>query len=107
MPPEEPGLIACVDPEVGQVAKEPKHGGPRPGAGRPKSHSDNVAVKMDRQVIHDAKIVAAHKAISLAEYLSEMCRPIVGRDLKEYSRLALGSEEKVRKPPKSKGEPKL
>jgi hypothetical protein len=81
MPPEEPGLIACIDPEVGQVAKEPKHGGPRPGAGRPKSDSDNVAVKMNAGVVAEAKMVAASRKISLAEYLSETMRPIVRQDL--------------------------
>jgi hypothetical protein len=81
MPPEECGLIACVDPEVGQVAKEPKHGGPRPGAGRPKSDSDNVAVKMNRQVVHDAKTVAVLRGVSLVEYLNSLIRPLVKRDL--------------------------
>jgi hypothetical protein len=81
MPPEEPNLIACIDPEVGQVAKEPKHGGPRPGAGRPKSNSNNVAVKMDKEIVQDAKTVAVLRGVSLVEYLNTLIRSLVKRDL--------------------------
>jgi hypothetical protein len=64
-----------------------------------------IPVKMDANVIHTAKIVAAHKDISLAEYLSEVTRPIIERDYKDHSRRALGSEDGGEKPPKSKGRP--
>jgi hypothetical protein len=42
---------------------------------------NDLAVKIDAEVISEAKMVAASKGISLAEYLSEVLRPIVHRDL--------------------------
>jgi hypothetical protein len=51
---------------------------------------NDVAVKIDAGVVRMAKIVAAHKDISLAEYLSDTLRPIVEQELKDYSRRALG-----------------
>lgn len=56
----------------------------------------DVSVKVDEAVINDARIAAAYKGISLAEYLSESLRPIVAKDIEE------GHEKrktpKVRKP---------
>jgi hypothetical protein len=71
----------------------------------PVAKRNDVTVKMDAGVIHMAKVVAAHKDVSLAEYLSEVTRPIVERDYKDHSRRALGSEDGGEKPPKGKGRP--
>lgn len=43
----------------------------------------DVPVKVDAQVIADAKIAAAYKGLSLAEYISEALRPIAFRDMEE------------------------
>ena len=60
---------------------------------------NDVTVKIDAKLSHMAKIVAAHKDVSLAEYLTSVLWPIVERDLKEYSRKALG-DEKPKEPKK-------
>lgn len=44
---------------------------------------NDVSVKMDSQVVDDAKIVASYKKISLAEYLSELIRPLVAKQMEE------------------------
>lgn len=40
-------------------------------------------VKIDTVVLIEARIAAAYKGLSLAEYLSETLRPIVARDIEE------------------------
>ena len=47
----------------------------------PMAKRNDVPVKVDADVIRVAKIAAAYKGISLAEYLSETLRPIVSRDV--------------------------
>ena len=42
---------------------------------------NDTAAKIDAEVVADAKIVAAFRGVSLAEYLSEILRPAVTRDL--------------------------
>ncbi len=42
---------------------------------------NDTAAKIDSGVVADAKIVAAFRGITLAEYLSEILRPTVSRDL--------------------------
>lgn len=47
----------------------------------------DVTVKMDADVVAEAKMVAASMDITLAEYLSERIRPLVKADLaSEYAR---------------------
>lgn len=59
----------------------------------------DVSVKMDAEVVAEAKMVAASRDVSLAEYLSELVRPLVRRDLdREYERRANPSQS-----PKGKG----
>ena len=58
----------------------------------------DVPVKIDAEVVRQAKIVAAYKDTSLAEYMSELLRPIVERDLREYSRRSLGEDHDPRRP---------
>jgi hypothetical protein len=49
--------------------------------GRPATSTrDDVAVKVDRDVVGQAKIVAWDRGISLAEYITETLRAAVGRD---------------------------
>ena len=60
---------------------------------------NDQTVKLDAEVARDAKIVAAYKDMSLAEYLSELIRPVVARDLES-------EHERKTKPPKGKGGPK-
>jgi hypothetical protein len=62
----------------------------------------DVAVKIDAEVVRQAKVVAAFRGISLAEYLSETSRPAVQRDYREESRKAAGDNEPP-KPPKPEG----
>ena len=47
----------------------------------PMAKRNDVVVKVDANVIRDAKVVAAFREVSLAEYLSELLRPLVSRDL--------------------------
>ena len=51
-----------------------------------KTKRDDEPVKLDRKVLAVARIVAATKGISLAEYLSETLRPIVQKDHDDYIR---------------------
>jgi hypothetical protein len=63
----------------------------------------DVQVKLDADVVRMAKMVAAARDITLAEYLSEMIRPIVRRDLEKDAPRVLGQGT----PPDSKkGGPK-
>jgi hypothetical protein len=65
-----------------------------PTLDRKMARRQDAAVKMDAEVLRKAKIVASFKDITLAEYLSELVRPLVERDLQEQSRRALGEETK-------------
>ncbi len=61
---------------------------------------NDTAVKIGAEVVAEAKIVAACREMSLAEYLTEILRPVVSRDLRaELSRrLEGGPSPKPRKP---------
>lgn len=48
---------------------------------RPMARRNDVAVKIDAEVVRKARIVAAYKGLALAEYVSELMRPLVERDL--------------------------
>ncbi len=54
--------------------------------GRPKGERDDVTVKMDRGVVAKAKLVAAARGVSLAEYLSDLVRPAVDRSIGQMAR---------------------
>jgi hypothetical protein len=48
---------------------------------------NDVPVKIDAEVVHVAKIAAAYKDMSLAEYISERLRPLVAEDVdREHSK---------------------
>lgn len=50
---------------------------------------NDVPVKVDAEVIRVAKIAAAYKGKSLAEYLSDTLRPIVSQDVEqEHAKVA-------------------
>ena len=49
--------------------------------GRNMAKRNDIAVKVDAVVITKAKMIAAGRNTTLAEYLSEALRPIVKRDL--------------------------
>jgi hypothetical protein len=59
---------------------------------------NDVTVKLDAQVAKKAKMVAAAREITVAEYVSEILRPIVQRDLEAESARVLSDSSKVRKP---------
>lgn len=44
---------------------------------------NDVNVRLDSEVVTDAKMVASAKGVTLAGYLSELLRPLVRRDLEE------------------------
>lgn len=47
---------------------------------------NDLVAKIDADVLKKAKLVAAHRSITLAEYLSEMLRPLVDRDVARLAR---------------------
>jgi len=69
--------------------ERPKHGGTRAGAGRPKSPDRKEgSVRIDRQLLGQAQMVAKRRGVSLADYLAGLLRGPVDRDfLKEMKAL--------------------
>ena len=63
----------------------------------PMAKRNDVPVKVDADVIRTAKIAAAYKGLSLAEYLSETLRPIVSRDV-EHEHAKVAAAKKGKKP---------
>jgi hypothetical protein len=60
---------------------------------------NDVSVKIDAEVVAEARMVSASRDLGLAEYLSEILKPIVRRDLEaEFERRA-----HPKQPPKGKG----
>jgi predicted HicB family RNase H-like nuclease len=43
----------------------------------------DTTVKLDKEVAEDAKIAASYKGLSVAQYVTEVLRPIVARDIEE------------------------
>ncbi len=62
----------------------------------PKPKRNDVPVKVDADVIADARIVAAYEHVSLAAYLSERLRPLVAEDLARHQ-----AEHKPQRKPKA------
>jgi len=50
------------------------------------------AVKLDQDVLDKARVITARRKVSMADYLSDLLRPLVNRD---YSKMAkeISSEE--------------
>ena len=57
----------------------------------------DVAVKLDARVAKEAKMVAAARGVTLAEYISEILRPIVHGHLEEETSKMLGAPKKGKK----------
>jgi hypothetical protein len=57
---------------------------------------DDTPVKIDTEVVDEAKTVAVSRSIALAEYPSVVLRPIVRRDLEREMRRRLGPDSKDR-----------
>lgn len=49
-----------------------------------KTKRNDRPAKIDAEVLRMAAIVAAYRDSSVAEYLSELLRPLVARDLREH-----------------------
>jgi hypothetical protein len=66
----------------------------------------DVSIKLDGEVVRMAKLVATYRQTTMAEYLSEILRPIVRHDLEEEQRKDLGgsSPPKAQKPARPKRE---
>lgn len=47
------------------------------------SQRNDVTVKLDAELVKNARVIAAFRELSLAEYLSEALRPIVQRDFRK------------------------
>lgn len=64
--------------ETGSMAKK---------KGRPKqSERDDVSVKIDRTVLDKARLVATHRKIALAEFVTELLRAPVDRAYQQMIR---------------------
>jgi hypothetical protein len=65
---------------------------------------NDVAVKIDANVIREAKMVAASRDLTLAEYLSDLLRPLVHKDLEaETGKRLAPPPGPSSEPPKKKG----
>jgi hypothetical protein len=75
-------------------------------AGGPMTKRNDVPVKVDAEVIRIAKIAAAYKDMSLAEYISERLRPLVAEDVeREHAKQPhMPARGKARKAAGSKAE---
>jgi hypothetical protein len=46
----------------------------------------DVPVRIDTEVVKDARLVAAYRDVSLAQYISDLIRPLVARDVDELQK---------------------
>jgi len=69
----------------------------------PMTRRNDVAVKLDADVTREAKMVAASRDQTLAEYLSELLRPLVRRDLQSETGKRLTDPAARPAPPKKGG----
>jgi hypothetical protein len=55
--------------------------------GRPKtSDRQDVSIKFDKTLAGKARLIAQGRGVSMAEYLSEMTRPLIDRDYAKLMR---------------------
>jgi hypothetical protein len=54
---------------------------------------NDIQVKIDAEVFTEAKMVSASRNVPLAEYLSDILRPIVRRDLEAEMRKRMGEQK--------------
>lgn len=71
--------------ESSKMAKKPKPEGVK---------RDDTTMKVDRFVAERARIAASFKGLSLSEYVSEILRPIVNRDIQEGYRKMEATDRK-------------
>lgn len=64
-------------------------------AGNPMAR-DDVVVKVDREVIRKAKMIARYHGKHLAEYLTDKLHPLVDAEYPRIARLMLEEDEKER-----------
>lgn len=62
----------------------------------PRPKRDDVAVKIDAKVYRKAKVVAAARGITIAEYVTDVCRPTVERDYQRMVRQMANDEDNGR-----------
>jgi hypothetical protein len=60
--------------------------------GRPKSNRQDVSVKFDEHLARKAKLIASDRGITMAEYLSELARPLIDRDYVKLVKKVEGSD---------------
>ena len=58
---------------------------------RPMAKRNDGVAKIDEAVLDDARIVAAYRKKTLAEYLSEVLRPIVASHKAEHARATVSA----------------
>lgn len=64
---------------------------------------DDTAVKVDTDVVKQARIVATHRGITVAEYLSGLLRNLVATDYRSsLAEMARGIEPETPAPPRPK-----
>lgn len=69
------------------------------------SDDDPVAqVKVDAEVVRVARIVASYREATLAEYLSELIRPLVARDLEQEQAKEQAKASKPARPKRGGGQ---
>src|SRR4051794_9251864 len=59
--------------------------------GRPKSERQDVSIKFDKVLAGKARLISQGRGVSMAEYLTEMTKPLIDRD---YARLMRELEER-------------
>lgn len=66
---------------------------------------NDTPVRIDNDVLEDCRIAAAFQGKSIAEYVSDILRPIAKRDIEEgYAKRIKGDEDSS--PPKRKRSPR-
>ena len=63
---------------------------------KPRRNDD--VTKIDKEVLRLARIVAAYRDITIAEYISERLRPLVQQDLADHARLQAAAKGDLEEP---------
>jgi len=61
----------------------------------PRKKRNDIAVKIDAEIVRRARTISSHADTSLAEYLSEILQPIIEERWAEFKK-RLSSEDKPR-----------
>lgn len=76
------GCVTLCKPCHGPQPRSARY---RPGVVAPSRRND-LAVKVNTQVVRACRIVAAFRCQTLSEYLSEILAPIISQDLEQHKR---------------------